>query len=219
MESEYLDSYEAGYQATFEKSLWSLGAYYRKTRNKIEDVRSVYADNVTLHSAANIGTDYAFGSELLCNCDLRKGWTANWTGNLYHYRIRGALFGEAFERESFNWNARLSNTITLRAATQIQLDANYNSASIATQGRREGFFTANAAIKQELWGKQLSATLQVRDLFRSAQNEHISAGADFYNYSYSTREAPMVMLNFRYNFNSYKPERDSRRDEQEEEEY
>ncbi|NUO81055.1 TonB-dependent receptor [candidate division KSB1 bacterium] len=217
LRAEYLDSYEAGYQATFERSLWSIEAYYRKTHNKIEDVRSVYADNVTLHSAANIGSDYAFGSELLLNYDFSKNWTANLTGNLYRYRIEGALFGEAFARESFNWNTRLSNTLKLRAGTQLQLDANYNSPSISTQGRREGFFTANAAIKQEFFGKLLSATLQVRDLFRSAKYEHTSAGADFYNYSYSTREAPAVMLNLKYNFNSYKPERDARPQEQEEE--
>ncbi len=212
LKAEYIDSYELGYQANFGKSLWSVETYYRKAHNKIEDVRSVYADNVTLHSAANIGADYALGSELLLNYDVSKKWNASLTGNLYQYRIEGALFGEAFSRESFNWNARLSNTIKLGETIQLQLDGHYNSPSVSTQGRREGFFTANAAMKYEFIEKLLSATLQIRDVFGSAKNERISQGADFYNYNYSTREAPVVMLNLKYNFNNYKPERSSNRE-------
>lgn len=212
LKAEYIDSYELGYQANFGKSLWSVETYYRKAHNKIEDVRSVYTDNVTLHSAANIGTDYALGSELLLNYDVSKKWNTSLTGNLYQYRIEGALFDEAFSRASFNWNARLSNTIKLGEPIQLQLDGHYNSPSVSTQGRREGFFTANAAIKYEFIEKLLSATLQVRDVLGSAKNERIAQGVDFYNYNYSTREAPVVMLNFKYNFNNYKPDRNSNRE-------
>jgi outer membrane receptor protein involved in Fe transport len=218
LKAEYIDSYELGYQANFGKSLWSIETYYRKAHNKIEDVRSVYADNVTLHSAANIGADYALGSELVLSYDVSKNWNAGLTGNLYQYRIEGALFGEAFSRESFNWNARLSNTIKLGETIQLQLDGHYNSPSVSTQGRREGFFTANAAMKYEFIEKLLSATLQARDVFSSAKNERISQGADFYNYNYSTREAPVVMLNLKYNFNNYKPERSSNREAGDEDE-
>jgi outer membrane receptor protein involved in Fe transport len=217
LKPEYIDSYELGYQANFGKSVWSVETYYRKARNKIEDVRSVYADNVTLHSAANIGADYALGSELLLNYDISKKWNAALTGNLYQYRIAGALFGEAFSRESFNWNARLSNTIKLGESIQLQLDGHYNSPTVSTQGRREGFFTANAAMKYEFIEKLLSATLQIRDVFGSAKNERISQGADFYSYNYSKREAPVVMLNLKYNFNNYKPERNSNREADDEE--
>lgn len=216
LKAEYVDSYELGYQANFGKSLWSVETYYREARNKIEDVRSVYADNVTLHSAANIGSDEALGSELLVNYDVSKKWNTSLTGNFYQYRIEGALFGEAFSRESFNWNARLSNTIKLGEALQLQLDGHYNSPSVSTQGRREGFFTANAAMKYELIARLLSATLQVRDVFKSAKNERIAQGADFYNYNYSTREAPVVMLNLKYNFNNYKSERGSNRESSDE---
>jgi hypothetical protein len=69
------------------------------------------------------------------------------TGNLYTYRVEGALFGEAFSRESFNWNLRLSNTVKLGETAQLQLDGRYNSPSTSTQGQREGFFAANAAVK------------------------------------------------------------------------
>lgn len=219
LQSEYIDSYELGYQMNFAQSQWSLEAYGRKTHNKIEDVRSVYADNVTLRSAANIGADYTFGSELLWTRDFTKRWSVNLTGNLYQYRITGVLFDEAFERESFNWNLRGSNSLKLQSGTQLQFDAIYNSPSVATQGRREGFFTANVAIKQEFFAKMFSATLQVRDVFRSAKEESISEGENFYNARASRREAPVVLLNLKYNFNHYKTERNGNREERDDEEF
>ncbi len=214
---EYIDSYELGYQTHLGRSLISLESYYRKTHNRIEEVRSVYADNVTLHSEANIGKDHALGGELALNVDLHKKWNINLTGNLYQYRITGALFGETFARESFNWNTRMSNAIKFNKSLQLQLDGIYDSPSVSSQGRREGFFTANVAVKFEIIDKLLSATLQVRDLFDSAKREAISQGADFYNYRYSTREAPVVMLNLKYNFNNYKAERERRQNGEDQE--
>ncbi len=142
------------------------------------------------------------GAAGIINIVMKKDHREGRSGiaNLAARRIAGALFGEAFSRESFNWNARMSHTIKLGAAAQLQLDGIYNSPSVSPQGRREGFFTANAAAKCEFLDKLLSATLQIRDIFGSAKNEHVSQGADFYNYSYSTREAPVVMLNLKYNF-------------------
>jgi len=55
--------------------------------------------------------------------------------------------------------------------------------------------------------KQLSLTLQIRDLFSTAKFEYSSQGPDFYSYNYFNRESPMVMLNARFNFNSFKEDR------------
>ncbi len=207
LQPEYIDSYEAGLQTHLGPSLITAEAYYRATHNRIEEVRSVYADNITLHSVENIGKAYTLGSELSLNFDLHKKWNVTMMGNFYEYRLTGALFGESLAQESFNWNTRLSNAIKFNKSAQIQLDGMYNSPSVSTQGRRGGFFTANAACKYEIFDKLLSATLQVRDVFGTAKNEYIAQGVNFHTYSYSTREAPVVMLNLKYNFNNYKSER------------
>ena len=204
---EYIDSYEFGVQTYLSNILLSTEAYYHKTNNKTERVRSVYGDNITLHSVENIGTDYALGTELLLNLDVAKSWNTNLLGNLYNYRVKGKLYGEPFFRESFSWRTRMSNTIKIGSSTQIQLDGNYQSPTVSSQGRREGFFTTNAAIKYEFLKRQLSATLQVRDIFSTSKHEYTSEGAGFYSYNYSTRESPVVMLNIRYNFNNYDPDR------------
>ncbi|HER44276.1 MAG TPA: TonB-dependent receptor, partial [Candidatus Eisenbacteria bacterium] len=55
LEPEYIDAYDLGYQRYFGPNLFSLESYYRVTHNKIERVRSVYAENVLLHSVENVG--------------------------------------------------------------------------------------------------------------------------------------------------------------------
>lgn len=207
LKSEYIDSYETGFQTLFGKTLFSVEAYYRVNHDKIERVRSVYDNNVTLHSAANVGTDYSLGSELLLDLGLFKNWGINLMGNVYHYRIEGTLAGEPFSRNSFNWSTRLHNAIKIGKSTQIQINGRYDSPTVYSQGRREDFFIADAAVKQEFFNNKFSATLQIRDLLRTRKDEYIEQGADFYSYLYSRRASPAVMLNLRYTYNQQKSDR------------
>lgn len=211
---EYIDSYEFGYQTVIGKSVLSAEAYYRITNNRIERIQSVYSDKVTLQSVENIGKDYALGTELFLNFDPVSRWNVNLMANLYDYRIDGSLYGENFERNSFNWNLRFNNTIKISESTQVQFNANYNSPSVSAQGKREGFVYTNIAVKHELLDNMLTATLQVRDLFGTAKYEFTNQSYDFYNYRYSQMESPVVMLNLRFNFNNYRSnQRENRNDD------
>ncbi|MEJ2616531.1 MAG: outer membrane beta-barrel protein, partial [Ignavibacteriaceae bacterium] len=122
----------------------------------------------------------------------------------YDYTIKGVINDVPYERKSFNWNIRFNNGINIFKTTQLQLNLRYNSPSVSSQGEYKGFFRTDAAVKQDLFGKNISLTLQARDLFKTGKREFTSQGSDFYSYTYYTREAPMVILNLRFNFNNYK---------------
>jgi len=210
---EFIDSYETGFQTLIGEISFSGEFYYRVTKNKIEDVRSVYADDVTLSSVENIGKDYSLGSEFMLVTDPFPFWNLSIMGNIYNYEVTGNLNGQDFSRNSFNWNTRLNNVLKLGSTTQLQLNVMYNSPSVSSQGRSEEFFIINGAVKQDLFEKKIALTLQVRDLFGTGKHESVSRGLNFYNYSYHTRQSPMVMLNVRYNFNNYKNEQNRRNSE------
>ena len=55
---------------------------------------------------------------------------------------------------------------------------------------------------------------QVNDILKTGKREFTSQGIDFCNYNYFTRQAPMVMLNLKYNFNNYKEEKQPSNDQQ-----
>lgn len=207
LKPEYIDSYELGFQTLLGKSVFSLETYYRGTRNNVERVRSVYSENIILHTVENVGTDKALGIEAMFDIKLVSWWNINCTGNLFQQRIEGELYGEPFSEENFNWRTNFSNEFKVFPGTKLQITGRYRSPSLSAQGQREGYFTTDGALKQEFFGKKLAMTLQVRDIFGTRKREHTSEGEDFYFHRYSDRKSPVVMLSFNYNFNNYKKER------------
>jgi len=214
LKPEYIDSYEMGYQKYVGRNSISTEVYYRVTHNKIERIRSVYQANVILHTIDNVGTDYVFGTEGMFILNLFKIWDLSLMGNLYGYRIEGEADGQAFSRESFNWSARFNNTWKLASATRLQFSGRYRSPSVSSQGEREGFFISSAAIKQNIFSKNLTATLSIRDIFGTGKHDYTSEGTNFYSHSEFTRESKMIMLTLSYNFNDYKAERQRDQDEE-----
>lgn len=204
---EYIDSYEVGYQTNIFGHMFTAEAYYRVNRNKIERIETVYSENVTLHVPENVGTDYSLGNEFMLRLGLFEFWDINLMGNLYHYRIDAFYADQDFSRESFNWNARVSNSLKFWENTQFQVDASYRSPTVSAQGEREGFFITDLSVRQDFMDRSLSAILQVRDLFGTANWESISQGADFYRYSYLERESPIIMLTLRLNINNFREQR------------
>ncbi|HRP94194.1 MAG TPA: TonB-dependent receptor [Ignavibacteriaceae bacterium] len=208
---ELIDSYETGIQTYIGKVSLSVELYHRVTNNKIDRVRSVYpeTENVSLNSVINIGKDFSTGSELMMIFDPIEFWNVNAMANLYNYRIEGVLYNQPFERQSFNWNARLNNMFKISQSTQLQINVNYNSPGVSSQGTWKGFFTTDLSVKQDLFEKLLSLTLQIRDLLGTAKFEYSSSGPDFYSYNYFERESPMIMLSAKINFNNYKAKREN----------
>lgn len=211
LKPEDIDSYEIGYQTILGNATLSSEVYYRASTNKIERVRSVYAENVTLHSFENVGEDYSLGAEFMLNTGFFSWWDLNYSANLYKYKVEGELNGVSFDESSFSWGFQLNNTLKLNSDTKFQLSSTYRSSTASAQGERKGFLTFNAAVRYNVIRKFLTATLQVRDIFGSSKRESITEGVGFYEYNSHKRDAPTVMVNLNFNFNNYKPERNKNR--------
>jgi len=211
LDPEAIDSYELGYQTGLGKHLLSTEAYYRVTHDKVERIRSVYDDNITLHTYENIGTDHTLGAELRLTLALLDAWGLDVTGNFYDYRVKGELLNEPFSRESFNWKAQLQHTLKLARSTRIQVSNIYNSATVTSQGRREGFFTTNVTLRQDFFNGAVTASVEASDIFRTSRSESTSEGADFHQYSEYIRQAPVIMFNLSYKINNGQAEREKDR--------
>lgn len=205
---ELIDSYELGTQTLIGKTSLSLELYHRVSHNKIDDIRSVYAENVSLTTFDNVGTERSSGAEFLANLDVMKGWNLNLVGNAYNYQISGTLFAAPFSVQSFNWSARMNNLVKFGSSTQLQLNAIWNSPSVSSQGTRKAFFSVDVAAKQEFMNRQLTLTLQIQNLLNTARHEYTSGGRRFSSYRLREMESPVVMLTARISINNYRPERE-----------
>ena len=217
---EYIDSYELSHLLKFGKNTFSVDAYYRVTNNKIERIQSTYEeeDNVNQTTYQNIGKDYALGIEMMLGIDVVKWWHIDLMGNLYDYKVEGEYEYEDqginkvvdFSESSFNWNTRFNNTLRLGKTTRVQFNGMYNSPTVSAQGERDGFFMTNLAVRQSFMKNQLSATLQVRDVFGTMSHSSTYKGEDFYRWSDFQPNTPLVTLTISYKINNYKPDRRKR---------
>ncbi len=209
LKPEYIDAMEIGYMKGLGEHSLTFEGYYRITSNKVERIRSVYQENVMLERPENVGKDYALGGEMVLNLSLFKWWKADLSGNFYQYRLEGAVEQQNFNRESFNWNTRLSNTFRFGKGTRFQVNSRYNSATVTAQGTRGNYWTADLALSQEFLNKNMTAIIQVRDVFGKVVRDRYESGPDFSSYSEYYNLAPRVNLTLNYRFNNYKKKRGS----------
>lgn len=207
LKPEYISSYEAGFLKPFGANRVSVDAYYRVTTNKTEHVQSVYRENVILHTSANVGTDHALGVEGMLDLNPFKWWTVNLSGDVYDYRV---VLGRDSSNKSFNWGGRLENEFRLPTNTRLQLNVRYRSPSASAQGTQAARFTTDVAVRQQFLNRQLSVTLQARDILGTGGHESTSGGENFHSYMNFRRGSPVLMLNVQWNFNNYRPERRQR---------
>ncbi|MEQ8323314.1 MAG: TonB-dependent receptor [Vicingaceae bacterium] len=209
--AEYIDSYELGYSKRIKKSLFSLESYYRMVTNKIEWIRSVYAENIILRKPANVGRSHSLGVEGMVSTDVYKWWNMDLMGNLYYFK--GDYNTANLNNTSTNWNTRFNNTFYLSPRIQFQLNSMYQSQEVTAQGRTSDYYTINAAYKHTFFDNKLSLTLQANDLLQSTRREFISEGDGFRTQEFSRRYSPIVMLNVSYRINNYKARKNQGREE------
>jgi outer membrane receptor protein involved in Fe transport len=204
LEPEYIDAFELGYLKKWEKIQLSLEGYYRITHDKIDRIRTPYEGNteVFLSTYDNIGSDYSLGIEAMLNVPVAKWWEMNLMGNLYDYRIESNYDGIA-DRTSFNWSSRINNSFVLKKNIKLQIDGNYDSPSATAQGETKESYYMNAAVRMDFMDRKLSAVVQARDVFGTAQRIEISEGPNFYEYQKRTRNAPMVSFTLSYRLNNF----------------
>jgi len=210
LKNEYIGSYELGYVKTWEKSQFSIETYYRVKQNKIEQIRSVYDDGILLTTFENVGTDYSLGIEAMYSAPLAAWWELSLMGDLFDYRIKGTKNNVPFETTSLNWSKRLSNTFSLLETVRLQLDGQYNSPTVSSQGETLEYWAVNCALRTDFFDSKLSTTLQVRDVFATARRVSITEDTGLYNYQRWRSDAPFISLTVSYRINNFNANRERR---------
>jgi hypothetical protein len=204
---EYIESYELAWQLAKDAYVISVEGYFRRVHNKVERVQSAIDETVTLQTIANVGEDRTSGLEMMLNSGYFRWWDATLSANIYHYEIEGELYGDAFSRSSDSWSVRMNNMFKVLPSTSLQLDGRYNSPQVSAQGERKSYYSVNVAIRHEFIPRQMSATLQFRNVLNTVKWASVSEGRDFYNEREFLPDTPIIMLNLSYVFNNFKKDR------------
>ena len=201
LEPEYINSYELGYQKSFNNNSFSAELYYRKTQDKIEGVQSVYRGNIMMQTFENIGTDYSLGSEIMLNINFADWWENSFTGNFYHYRVKGELNETEFDRKSFTYSFNWNQTFHISDNFQLQLNPDYEGPEVEAQEREKASFEMDGALRYSMINDNISLTLQARDVLGTGKHEEIVDEDDFYSYRLHENKTPILMLNVTWHIN------------------
>lgn len=200
---EYIQSYELGWIKNLKKGSFSSELYYRNTINTIERVQEAYDTNVIIKRPVNAGESNSIGLEL----SYRKRFT-NWWGvdlgvNSFYYEISGYLSDEYFERESYSYNIRFANTFNLKKNWKVQAITRYTSAIATAQGRTNGFYTLDLAVKKDFWRNRMSGAFQFRNALNSMRRETWVETSALTTYRLAEPRWPEIALSLAFRLNNY----------------
>jgi hypothetical protein len=140
----------------------------------------------------------------MLNLPLTKWWSFTLTSSIYQYHIDGSPKDSTKTQNALTMNARANTSLRMKWGMQIQVNYFYNGPAPIPQGSREGFSFTTIGVKQELFKRKASLTLQVRDLFGTMKFASTAEGPNLYSYNRMKREARVFTLTFTYRINNYK---------------
>ena len=204
LEPEYANLLELNYMMNYKLGFISLEAFYRQTDNKMSRYGELNTEGVLEYSWGNLDKDVSIGTELMINTEIAKWWSVNLNTSIFQYQLIGEYSDETVERTSTNMTARLMSNFKFKTNTSFQINGMYRSPSATIDGEREAMYFVSAGIKQDLFKRKLSVSLNVKDIFQTGKRVSTTE-TDTYNiYSEMYRQAPTATIKLSYKLNSYK---------------
>lgn len=202
---EYIHSFELGYQKGWGMNFLAFELYYRNTNNLITRITE-YDDTQDLFiiKQENLNEDHSAGAEVMVNWKFGKVLTVNGSFTPYYYAISGTINDQVIDENSFNWRSNLNTTVQITPTTRFQANSAYRSKSVNAQGYTNGFYYMNLALRQDLFKRKLSATLQLRDVFGSMKRDMYNFGENFEQHMMMRREPRVLTLTLSYKINNYR---------------
>ena len=163
----------------------------------------MYDTNVIVKRPVNAGVSQALGAEFSFNKKLNKWWRLDAGANLFYYKITGQIPGSSLNQESFTYRGRLSNNLILPKDWKIQLIMNYQADLVSVQGIDKGFTSFDLAVKKDFLDRQVSSTLQFRNIFATQRRETWVDTETLYSYRLATPRWLMVALSISIRLNNF----------------
>lgn len=201
--SEYIDAFELNYQKMFGSVFLSAQSYFRKSKDSFSQTFAVDSTGRLNIMFDNYGNSDVYGVELSSSFSVAEIVRLDPSVNLFQTKLNGKANNVEIEKNFFNWSARLNTTVSFSADTRFQLSGNYMK-FVDTQSESKPFMFISASLKQDLFDKAVSLTLQARNLFKLSDMKINTKGSNFDGSAFIMPESPVISLQFTYNFNNFK---------------
>jgi ferric enterobactin receptor len=202
---EFSDVFEIGHIKYFEAATLTSSVYYRYTKGKIDRIRRVDDDGISVTVPENLNSEEAYGAEFTGTWTLTTWWRMDFNLNFFHAYIDGSNIYDTYKASTYSWFSRQSSRFSLPKAVDIQWRTNFEAPQKTAQGERKAIFYTDAAISKELFGGKGNINLTVLDIFQSRRNRSITDGPNFHTESNFLPRKRQINLTLSYRINQAKP--------------
>jgi outer membrane receptor protein involved in Fe transport len=202
----YTDSYEISYLRFWERGNINFTTYYRHSTDVIRHFTTVVGD-VSISRPENFGISDDYGIELVGSLDIFKWWNLNGSINFFKSNTVGDWNGRHYVTDSYNTFARLVAKFRVKKVCDFQITGRYMGPREEPLGYRDANYWCDFAASRDVFNKQGTISLNIRDVFGSRQHGGESWGDNFWQYSESTWSTTSVTLNFNYRINQQQNKR------------
>jgi outer membrane receptor protein involved in Fe transport len=210
---QFTDSYELNLEKKLnEASFVSAEGFYRRTNNLIQQFTANDSLNHKTITFTNIDHDRSIGAEFMLNLVPVKWLIFNSSWSIFNYRMYGRS-NPSTPNSTNTWNLRINPTVKLKWGTAIQLNYVYNAPTITGQGTRSGFYNSSIGIRQELFKRKGSLTVQIQNPVGKTKFISTTKGTNLYSYNWFQRELRVFMFTFSYRINNYKVQKTKTQDD------
>lgn len=202
----YTDSYEMSYLRFWEKGNINFTAYYRHSTDVIRNFTTVIGD-ISYSRPENFGISDDYGVELVGSLDIFKWWNINGSINFFKSNTVGDWNGRHYTTDSYNTFARLVAKFRVKKVCDFQITGRYMGPHEEPLGYRDANYWCDFAASRDVFNKNATISLNIRDVFGSRQHGGESWGDNFWQYSESTWSTTSITLNFNYRINQQQNKR------------
>jgi outer membrane receptor protein involved in Fe transport len=214
LDPEFSNNYELGYLKYWEKASLTSSIYYRHTYDVIERIQLEDAndESILITRPENIGTEDNYGFEFVGNLRPAKWWRMDGNLNLFRSITEGSLGDVVLNADTYTWSGRASTRFTFWNDSDLQIRYNYRAGRQTTQGNRDGVGTTDIAFSKDFLNKNLTLTINVRDLFNARKYIFETITDNFYSSGFYQRRVRDISINFNYRLNMKKQKERNRGD-------
>lgn len=223
LKPEFRNSMEFNYSKNFKNNSNFLGViYYRNTQGDItrysdtistaqfEQLNNAAVDpNAILNTFINSRSTNRVGLELTLQQKFGKNFDITPSMNFSYRKVNADVNDLNLSNEGLDWNSKLTANYKIETKNEssvfnklgFQLTGEYESPRVLPQGKRLEQYSADFAMKKDLFKKDKgSITFSVNDIFNTQRYGVIYDTETFYQESYRRRRVRTFRLTFSYKF-------------------
>ena len=178
----YSDAVELNFRNTWNSDYLAAEIFSRHTSNLIQNYSRTDNNNGIVSTPENIGESWSTGGSVMAGVSVFSRWKTILSTSLFCYSLKTAIDNLSDRETQFISSTRWQNTVDLPKSISLKLYLNYESPSISSQNRTDGYFYSDFSLKKGFNDDAWALTLVASDIFNTKKygNRLTTTGIDIH---------------------------------------